>query len=176
MPVPKILLVFPIALLGATAACADGLDLAVRHGEDGGKIEGSGATLRLSPLWSKHWGDWRFTLHPELELNHFRYTGPLSGPRILNQGAGIGLLRFHRGDGRFGPYAEAGLGAAAFSHDKLGGKEFSTHFQFTEHVGLGVEFPGGWFVGWRYSHYSNASIKTPNDGLDMHQLMIGIRF
>lgn len=174
----KTILLSSLGLLLATAAWADGLELSFRSGKDGRGIDGSGLALRLGPLWAKDWGGWKFVLHPELELNRFRYDGsaPADGSDSLGEGAAIALLRLRRGDGRFGPYAEIGLGAAALSHVSLGSKRFSTGFQFTEQVGLGVEFPGGWFAGWRYSHYSNASIKTPNDGLDFHQIVIGVRF
>lgn len=173
----RILLLSCLALPVALARAED-LELALRHGRDGGDIEGTGLALRLGPVWSKDWGDWRLRLHPGLEATRFRYGGskPAAGPDNLNVGAGVALLRMQRADGRGGPYAEIGLGAAWFSRDKLGGKEFSTHFQFTEQIGLGVEFPGGWFAGWRYSHYSNANIDKPNDGLDFHQLMIGVHF
>lgn len=173
-----ILVVSSLALLAASAARAEGLEVVARYGPDGGKIEGGGLALRLNPAWSKDWGSWKFDLRPELELNHFRYTGSasFSSPSSLNEGGASAMLRLHRGDGRFGPYAEVGIGAAALSHVSLGGKEYSTGFQFTERVGAGVEFGNGWFAGWQYSHYSNASIKKPNDGMDFHQLVIGVRF
>lgn len=178
MPARKILLVFPLALLVASAARAEGVELAIRHGEDGGKIEGTGLVLRLGPAWSKDWGNWQFVLRPEVELNRFRYTGsaPITGPGSLNEAAASAMLRLRRGGGGFGPYAEIGLGGAALSRTRLANKEFSTGFQFTERVGLGVELPGRWFAGWQYSHYSNASIKTPNDGIDFHQIVIGVSF
>lgn len=174
----RVLLVSSFALLSATAAAEDSLELVARYGQDGGKIDGSGIALRLAPRWSTDWGDWKIKLRPEMELTHFHFTGPSSapGPTSLNEGAVTAHLRLERGDGRFGPYAEAGFGLAALSHDSLGGKEFSTYLQFTERVGLGVKFPQGWFVGWQYAHYSNASIKVPNDGIDLHQIVIGVSF
>lgn len=176
MPVRSILLVSSLALLAAGAVRAEGLELSVRHGKDDSRFDDTAIALRLAPLWAKKWGDWQFALHPEFELNHIRATDSQPGARSLNEGAAVALLRFHRGDGRLGPYAEVGLGGALLSRTDLGGKGFSTHFQFTEQVGLGLEVPGGWFGGWRYSHYSNANIERPNAGLDLHQILIGVRF
>lgn len=58
----------------------------------------------------------------------------------------------------------------------MGTRTFSTHFQFSEHLGLGVEFAEKWFGGWQFSHYSNAEIEKPNDGIDLHQIVVGARF
>lgn len=172
----RILIAPSLALLAATAVRADGLEFAVRHGPDGGDIDGTNITLRLPPQWEKAWGGWRLALQPEFELGHLRYSGDEPAPRTLEQVAAVALLRLRRGNGGFGPYAEIGLGAALLSRTGLGDKHFSTHFQFTEQVGLGAELNGAWFVGWRYSHYSNANLERPNNGLDLHQLLIGVRF
>ena len=170
------LLAFSLALLAAAPARAAGPEIVLRYGEADSHYERSGIGLRFGPWWSADWGNWEATLRPELELSHFRYTGSAAGPDSLNEGGGIGLLRIQYGKDRFRPYAEAGLGVALFSRDKLGSKEFSTQFQFSEHLGLGVAFAERGFAGWQYSHYSNADIEKPNDGLDLHQFVIGAHF
>lgn len=171
------ILAFSMTPLTAAAAAAESPEIAVRVGEAGSDYERIGLSLRLGPLWSTRWGNWQAALRPELELSHFRYTGPAAaGPDSMNQLGAIALLHLHHGEGRVRPYAEAGLGAALFSRDRLGGKDFSTRFQFSEHVGLGVEFAERWFAGLQYSHYSNADIEKPNDGLDLHQIVIGMHF
>lgn len=170
------LLAFFLVLPALLPAQATDLEIAVRHGDDGSHTEGNGVALRFGPWWSKDLGGWNVTLRPELELNHFHYRDTSTGPSSLNEAGAIGLFRIDRGPGRFGPYAEFGLGGALLSNDRLGKKQLSTHFQFSEHLGLGLAFTGGWFAGWRFSHYSNAGMKSPNDGIDQHQLVVGIRF
>jgi opacity protein-like surface antigen len=159
----------------AASAAAEGPEIALLIGEADSDYERVGLGVRFAPLWSTDWGNWKASLRPELELGHFRYTGPSSGPDSLDQIGGIGLLHLHYGEGRFRPYAEAGLGIALFSRDRLGSKNFSTHFQFSEHLTVGIEFAKRWFAGLQYSHYSNADIEKPNDGLDLHQIVIGMR-
>lgn len=165
-----------LALALALPARAEGLGLSLHYGEDGGSYENYGLGLRFGSWWARDLGSWKAVLSPELEFNHWRHTGSGFGPSSLNEAGGIGLFRFSRDAGGFQPYGEIGLGLSLLSNDRLGGRELSTHFQFSEHIGLGLEFGERWFAGWRYSHYSNANIKKPNDGIDLQQVLIGMRF
>ncbi|MCD6707510.1 MAG: acyloxyacyl hydrolase [Thiobacillus sp.] len=170
------LLAFTFTPFATASAAAEGPEIALLVGEAGGDYERAGLSLRFGPMWSADWGNWRASLRPELELSHFRYTGAGPGPDSLNQVGGIGRLHLHYGEGRLRPYAEAGLGVSLFSRDTLGGKDFSTRFQFSQHLAVGVEFAKWGFVGLQYSHYSNADIEKPNDGLDLHQIVLGAKF
>lgn len=64
-------------------------------------------------------------------------------------------------------YLEIGVGPSYMSRTNFAGKEISTKFQFTSHVGGGFVFNEVHRLGLRYTHVSNASIKTPNPGLDL---------
>lgn len=160
----------------STAAFADGPELVLKHGEDGAHYQRSGLGLRFAPLWSDDGGKLKLALRPEVEFTRLRYTGERGGPNHLDEAGLIGLLRMRYGDARLRPYAEIGLGAALFSRTHLGGKNFSTSFQFSEHLGAGIEFADRWSLGWQFSHYSNADIEFPNNGIDFHQIMLGVRF
>lgn len=162
-------------LAGLPARAAD-TELLLRYGGSDSDYERMGIGLRLGPLWSADWGGWKAELRPELELSQFRYTGPLPAPDSLEQGGAIAHFRASRGAGRLRPYAEAGLGISLFSNDTLGNKRFSTHFQFSQHLGLGLRFAESGFAGYQYSHYSNAKIDEPNDGIDLHQIVVGVGF
>lgn len=170
------ILAFALAPFAATSAAAEGPEIALRVGQADNDYERVGLSLRFGPLWSTDWGNWKASLRPELELSHFRYTGPADGPDSLNQVGAIGLLHLHYGEGRFRPYAEASLGISLFSRDRLGGKDFSTRFQFSQHLALGVGLARRGFAGLQYSHYSNADIEKPNDGIDLHQIVVGAHF
>lgn len=172
----NMILAFALILSAAAPARAGVQELVLMYGETDGDYRRTGLGLRFGPWWSADWGNWKATLRPELELSHLRYSGPSSGPDSLNQAGGIGLFRVQYGQGRFRPYAEAGLGAGLFSRERLGNKDFSTHFQFSEHLGLGLGFAERVFAGWRFSHFSNANIEKPNDGIDLHQVVIGAFF
>ena len=68
---------------------------------------------------------------------------------------------------------EIGIGANYFTEKRVHqGKTMGTHFQFGDLVGVEWKFGSGsrYSVGYRFIHYSNASISTLNPGLDFHLL------
>lgn len=176
LPAAFALLVFTLTPFTAASATAEGPGIALLVGEAGSDYERVGLSLRFGPMWSADWGNWKASLRPELELSHFKFTGAGPEPDSLNQFGGIGRLHLHYGEGRLRPYAEAGLGISLFNRDTLGGKDFSTRFQFSQHLAVGVELAQRGFAGLQYSHYSNADIEKPNDGIDLHQIVIGAYF
>ncbi|CAE6894021.1 Lipid A deacylase PagL [Pseudomonas marincola] len=73
------------------------------------------------------------------------------------------------------PYAEAGIGGAFFSQTEIDDSAMSTSFQFESHIGAGIRFSGQ-EIGVRAYHYSNASIKQPNDGVENYALHYRLSF
>jgi len=76
------------------------------------------------------------------------------------------------------PYVEGGIGGAYISETSMGDRNFSTHFQFENRIGLGLRFGEEYRhdVNLRYMHYSNAAIETPNDGMDFLFLSYVLHF
>lgn len=75
----------------------------------------------------------------------------------------------------FKPYVEAGVGMALFSSTELENNNLSTAFQFEDLLGAGVRFSGQ-EVGIRATHYSNAGIKNPNDGVESYAVHYSLSF
>ena len=166
-----------LLMCGATSVSAQtGITVSPRVGISSNNFQKHGLGLRFDPFWTYSSGKWNLSVSPEVELSHLRYSGNKAGPGNLNQVAGSAAFRVTYGDSDFRPYAEVGLGGSWLSRDKLGDKELSTHFQFTEYIGAGVEFKQNWYAGLQYIHISNADIKKPNDGLDLYQFVLGFRF
>lgn len=160
--------------LATGAVLADGGVLSLRQGGDGVRLNGTSLAMRLRPWWAQGRGGWRASVGPELEVSRFGASSPDRGS--VEEAGAVVLFRLQRGKGMGSPYAELGLGAALFSGDRLAGRNLSTHFQFAELIGVGVQFASGWSVGWRYAHYSNAGIRSPNDGIDIQQVVLSIGF
>ena len=47
-----------------------------------------------------------------------------------------------------------------------GGRQLSTAFQFGDHIGVGYVTADGMDIGLLIQHFSNGSIKQPNDGVN----------
>ncbi len=64
------------------------------------------------------------------------------------------------------PYVEGGIGAAYIDDYKIAGRNLSTNFQFENRINLGFVI-NHIDIKLGYMHYSNASVKSPNDGIDI---------
>lgn len=68
------------------------------------------------------------------------------------------------------PYVELGVGVALFANTEVENNNLGNAFQFEDRLGFGLRFAGGHEVGIRATHYSNAGISSPNDGVESYAL------
>ncbi|MDE1165073.1 MAG: acyloxyacyl hydrolase [Pseudomonas sp.] len=68
------------------------------------------------------------------------------------------------------PFIEAGIGVSVFSSLRVDDDQLGTAFNFEDRIGAGLRFAGGQEVSIRATHYSNAGIKEPNDGIQSYSL------
>jgi len=73
------------------------------------------------------------------------------------------------------PYVEMGGGPHILSDIKIENDNKSTQFQFGSIFGLGVK-RNNIELSYRYLHISNAGIKMPNPGTDIHNIHIGYHY
>lgn len=73
-------------------------------------------------------------------------------------------------------YGEIGVGANVFSRTTFADRGLGSAFQFGSHIGVGMLLNERHRLGLRYIHYSNADIKSPNQGLDVFELTYTLRF
>jgi len=86
------------------------------------------------------------------------------------------VFRFQKDDKK-GLYAEAGIGLHLMSHlYNNDGRRFSTAFEFGDHLGAGYVFSNGLDLGLRLQHFSNGSIKEPNNGADFAVMRVAYHF
>lgn len=120
--------------------------------------------------FDSNWG--HIDLNGEFGAAYWKANGSRSPSNVWQFNA-IPMFRWWMGE-RF--YVEAGIGATAFTHTRFADENISTAFQFGDHVGLGFLVTPNNRLGLRYSHFSNASIKRPNPGLDVLQLTYTYQF
>lgn len=161
-------------IIGVALAAAQ----SVGHAVDSVSLDlGAGQRVQMARVaaqwdWGSRWfqsngthigGYW------DLSLAQWRGTKyqNVSGERqnITNIGL-TPVFRFQR-DNKKGLYAEAGVGIHLLSklYDN-NGTRLATRFQFGDHVGIGYVFDNKLDLGLRFQHFSNAGIKTPNDGVE----------
>ena len=128
------------------------------------------------PFWETRFLNKRFDVRVDGSLAYWRATHTITmthSHRSMWQVGVTPMMRWWLGERWF---AEAGIGATLMSHTRFSNKEFSTAFQFGDHIGLGWALNNQWRLGLRYSHFSNASIKKPNPGFDMLSLSLSRTF
>jgi lipid A 3-O-deacylase len=76
------------------------------------------------------------------------------------------------------PYTELGIGLSWLSETEIQGRILSLHFQFEDKAGMGLRFgkEQQYDFSVRAYHYSNASIKRPNSGVNLAMASFGVWF
>lgn len=76
------------------------------------------------------------------------------------------------------PYSEIGVGLSWLSEKEIQGRILSLHFQFEDKAGIGFRFGQNqqYDLSLRAYHYSNASLKRPNSGVNLAMVSFGVWF
>ena len=70
-----------------------------------------------------------------------------------------------------------GTGAVLVSKEHFGRQDFGGPVQILGHGGISYHFPGNMTFGWRFQHFSDATLYgNHNLGVDLHLLELGYRF
>jgi hypothetical protein len=134
-------------LAAAPALALDGVSLEAGAGSDEDVNP-----LRVAAQWNSRWR-WLYW-----DLSFGGWTG--GHGRVYDLGF-TPTARVGRS-----PYLEAGLGAHVLSDLDVGaGSDFSTRFQFGDHLGVGMRF-GHYDLGLRFQHLSNGGLRNPNPGIN----------
>jgi lipid A 3-O-deacylase len=160
------------SFLGATLALAStpalALDLSVAAG-----VSGHGdAVLRagISSTWNKQWfvsntghlgGYW------DAAYTYWEGGNRSASAHSLSFSP---VLTYTFTGPRLQPFIEGGIGIAAFSKTRVNGRNLGSSFNFEDRLGAGITLPNQGKLGIRFTHYSNAGIKQPNDGIDSYSL------
>jgi lipid A 3-O-deacylase len=83
------------------------------------------------------------------------------------------------GSEKFVPYVELGIGAHYLTERTISQyKQFSTNFQFGDHIAAGIKFGehDAFAIAYRLQHLSNAGIDHPNPGINFHQIRLEYNF
>jgi lipid A 3-O-deacylase len=140
---------------------------------------GSGAKVRMARVAvQSEWGpDWRWFASNGRHLSGYwdvsaAYLRGSAYRNVAGQRQNIGVIGFtpvlrYGRDDKLGWYVEGGIGANLFSelYNNYDNR-LSTAFQFGDHLGIGYVARNRWDFGLKFQHFSNASIKKPNSGVN----------
>ncbi len=106
------------------------------------------------------------------------FINPVLGPDSnVEMGCGLLLKYVHSVNSHFSPYIEGGTGLVYSTQDL---ETQSTRWNFLTQAGFGLHYffreDRSLNIGYRFRHSSNAGIKEPNSGIDVHSLIIGFSF
>jgi lipid A 3-O-deacylase len=76
------------------------------------------------------------------------------------------VFAYYLDAGDFKPFVEASIGFSYFNKHHIDNRNLSTNFLFEDRIGVGARYKNLEF-SFRFMHYSNGSIKAPNDGIDI---------
>ena len=181
------LLFFPLLLCTAVAGAnssnwIDAISLTYGQDEDSNEIDIY--RIGLQNNWERTWfngGAWYVGGYWDAELAQLESDHRPSKNSDLFNLSLTPVFRLQRDtslSSGVSPYAEAGIGAHLISDTRLGHKQYSTAFQFGSLIGAGLGFGdrGQYQLGYRFQHISNADIKKPNDGINLHLLRLAYAF
>ena len=127
----------------------------------------------LNVAWENSYAIWNGPQRPELAPGRATdLHAATSGP----------MLRWQRRSAfpvtHIVPYTELGVGLSWLSETEIQGRVLSLHFQFEDKFGIGMRFgkKQQYDLAMRAYHYSNASIKRPNSGVNLAMASFGVWF
>lgn len=166
-----------LAALSQASVAADSLSVEFGAG-DKTKMVRLGAQWKWDRTWWRSNGThiggyWDLTL-AQWRGNRFRNI-----PGNTQNISTVGITPVFRlqSDSLKGLYAEAGIGAHLLSelYDN-NDKQLSTRFQFGDHIGVGYVFSNNADLSLKIQHFSNGSIKKPNDGVNFAVVRLSFPF
>ncbi|WP_197330814.1 acyloxyacyl hydrolase [Ralstonia syzygii] len=166
-------------LLAAAPAQADPSVRAIYGRDNRHGIEKYGVDIDFDSGF--HWGNPQglfLNLDWEIALGQWRSTSGTNRQNLTEFGV-TPLFRLEKRGGSWVPFIEAGIGPRLLSHTRTSDEHnFSTGFQFSDMIGVGVAFGSKQQlqVGYRFEHLSNASIKRSNPGTDLNELYLRYTF
>jgi lipid A 3-O-deacylase len=181
----KKLIVAVAALMAANAAfAADGQLVDGVYGEAATaskiRMARAGVTKDWNPNWS--WfdsGNTHLTGYWDASVGYWQGSQHMNVPGEKQRIVDIGFTPVFRFENKskLGLYAELGIGAHVMSETYNNNDDrLSTAFQFGDHIGIGYVFNKNWEVAVKMQHFSNASIKKPNSGVDYGVVKLAYRF
>jgi len=95
---------------------------------------------------------------------------------VINALEFVPVFRFNWSYSHWLSYLETSVGLSVLSKSRINDKRFSTNFQFTDSLAIGgyLTEKSSWSI--QLQHYSNNSIKLPNNGINFYNFNYSYRY
>lgn len=167
---------FCLLLLLSTLSHAAGVTLSAGRGIDSDLVAGRvGAAFPWQVSWLPT-ERWHLSGYWELSYAHLHDEDTDDGQNSPHLIAFAPVFRWQQKNmSALAPYLEFGIGASLWSQTRADQRKLATAFQFEDRLGIGVRFGQNHAYDIKYGlfHYSNASIKAPNAGVNMQWITLG---
>lgn len=117
-----------------------------------------------------------FSHHYHVAYNYWQSLD-ISGQEGVNNVLELSpIFRYNFNEAGLFSFIETSVGISLFSRTEMNEKEFSTHFQFANMLAVGgyISEKASWNL--QLQHYSNNSIKLPNNGVNFYNLGISYKY
>jgi hypothetical protein len=166
--------------LVSSAQALDGLSFELGEGEEDTELW----RLGLQWNWQRRWfAEHAWTLGAYWDLQLGRWSGPLKPGQPHQEVWDLGITPVFRlqraARTALVPYFEAAIGFHLLSDVRINADtNFSTHFQYGDHLGAGVLFgpEQRYDLSIRGQHLSNGGIAHPNPGINFVELRAAYHF
>ena len=150
----------------------DAATLSLGESRDGIKIYRLGLRKDFNSRWLESSVGY-LSGYYELSVNYWKGK---SSNNKNNYGIALSpVFNYYFNMGEIKPYLEAGIGVSLFKNKMIDGRNLATNFLFEDRIGVGARV-GNFDFSFRFMHYSNASIKAPNMGIDIWIGSISYKF
>ena len=120
---------------------------------------------------------WRWQLNDNWHLqSRITLSGGWLGQRGDNAAIGTIGPNLELSRSRFPLSLEGGFNPTFISRHHFSSTDLGTYYQFTSHIGVNWDITSHWRVGYRFQHMSNAGIREPNPGFNLHIASISYLF
>jgi len=120
--------------------------------------------------------DTGFSHYYHLGYNYWQSTIVGGQEGVNNVLEFVPVFRYSWNYADFLSYVETSVGLSVFSRTELNDRQFSTNFQFANGLAFGGYISQQTTWSFQLQHYSNNSIKLPNNGINFFNLNIAYRY
>lgn len=117
-----------------------------------------------------------FSHYYQLGLNYWQSLDTNGQEGVNNVLEFIPVFRYSFAEEEWLSFIETSVGVSVFARTEMDDRQFSTNFQFANGLAVGgfINTKTSWAI--QLQHYSNNSIRLPNNGINWYNLNIAYRY